>query len=178
MLIFLLLQLNSLFKLLSKLADLEENDSGVVQLAYTVSPTICRPVTSAYMSLRHMEDLKKIRPVILFLIENYSEMFSPIRIPSKPQEVKPLPIVETVEAERKLSDMMATAMVIDVAPKIEEPKVPDDKISLPFIKPNLLVMIPTLQTSESLALPEAEPETDKAIVATPFQPYSDTEWKV
>lgn len=133
------------------------------------------------MSLRHMEDLKKIRPVVLFLIENYGDIFSVIRSYVKSTtfepKVNPSPVVETVETERKLSDMMASAMVIDVPSKADESKAQDDANNFSFVKPNLLVMIPTLQTSEISTPCDVEVEGDKMIVA-PFQPYSDTEWKV
>lgn len=65
----------SLFQLLARLAALDESDTNLIQLAYCVSPTICRPTTSAYMSIRHMEDLRKVRPVISFIIENCDEVF-------------------------------------------------------------------------------------------------------
>jgi hypothetical protein len=66
---------SGLFRLLSKLAALDDNESSLLQLSYCISPTICRPITSAYMSIRHMEDLKKIRPVVSFIIENYDDLF-------------------------------------------------------------------------------------------------------
>ena len=61
---------------MSKLASLDDNESSLLQLGNCVAPPVCRPTTSAYMSIRHMEDLKKIRPVISFLIENYDDIFT------------------------------------------------------------------------------------------------------
>lgn len=130
-----------------------------------------------------MEDLKKIRPVILFLIENYSDMFSVIRayVKSTIFEAKSTATsattVEATETDRKLSDMMASAMVIDVIPKNEDFKATEDGGTMGFVKPNLLVMIPTLQTSEISTPCDVETEGEKPVVA-PFQPYSDAEWKV
>eukprot|EP00600_Ochromonadales_sp_CCMP1393_P007004 CAMPEP_0174958510 /NCGR_PEP_ID=MMETSP0004_2-20121128/2664_1 /TAXON_ID=420556 /ORGANISM="Ochromonas sp., Strain CCMP1393" /LENGTH=952 /DNA_ID=CAMNT_0016206731 /DNA_START=63 /DNA_END=2920 /DNA_ORIENTATION=+ len=75
---------SSLFRMLSQLAAVDESDSSLVQLAYSVSPTICRPTNSAYMSIRHMEDLRKIRPVVSFILENYEEVFT--------EDLKPVPV--------------------------------------------------------------------------------------
>jgi hypothetical protein len=66
----------TLFALLQRIVTIGGNDSNAMQLAYYMAPFLCRRENSAYMSLRHMEDLRKIRPVLSFLIENYSEIFA------------------------------------------------------------------------------------------------------
>eukprot|EP01038_Epipyxis_sp_PR26KG_P008715 gene8715-11776_t len=71
----------SLFRMLSKLSRQDDNDATITHLTYTISPPICRPITSAYMSIRHAEDLKKIRPVVKFLLEFYDDIFSNLPSP-------------------------------------------------------------------------------------------------
>jgi hypothetical protein len=73
----------TLFALLQRIVTIGGNDSNAMQLAYYMAPFLCRRENSAYMSLRHMEDLRKIRPVLSFLIENYSEIFA--------LDIKPIP---------------------------------------------------------------------------------------
>jgi hypothetical protein len=178
---------------------MEENEASLMQLAYSVSPAICRPLSSAYMSIRHMEDLKKIRPVILFLIENHSELFTLNRFPNLSNTSSgtvsgnvsgksPLDIV-TFDLDKTgvLSDMMASAMVIDSTHKaqmVDQPAKSSDHHAVtefPFVKPNLLVMIPTggsaasdTSTSSSVEM-EAD---DKPTTAPASHSYSDSEWKV
>ena len=45
-------------------------------------------MTSAYMSIKHIEDLRKIRPVISFLIENYEEIFTSDMKPAVQSTIK------------------------------------------------------------------------------------------
>lgn len=71
------------------------------------------------MSIRHMEDLKSIRPRIFFMIENYDELFRDIVI--NPTSVSSNQTDHTTKnntqnnntAEQMLSDMLSNAMVID-----------------------------------------------------------------
>lgn len=163
--------------MLAKLAELEENDSGVVQLAYTISPTICRPLNHAYMSIRHMEDLKKIRPVILFLIENYTDVF----FPYKPNVFQSPYATATTSTQPSsdhsvLPELMPSAMVLDV--KVDDVKQADQGQGFPFIKPNLLVMIPSLHAPGTEgSSSDADSESEKSQGAQAHS-YSDTEWKV
>lgn len=64
-------------------------DSNPTQLAFNLAPIICRPYNSAYMSIRHMEDLLKIRPVIAFIIENFNEIMT--------KELRPRPIIAVTQ---------------------------------------------------------------------------------
>lgn len=66
---------DALFALLEKLSTVDDNDTNLIQLGYCMSPVVCRPAGNAFMSIRHMEDLKNIRPIITFMIENYAEIF-------------------------------------------------------------------------------------------------------
>ena len=71
--------IKKLFTLLHTLASPRlggHADSNPTQLAFNLAPFICRPYNSAYMSIRHMEDLLKIRPVIAFLIEHFNEIMT------------------------------------------------------------------------------------------------------
>lgn len=124
-----------------------------MQLAYSISPTICRPLTCAYMSLRHKEDLNKIRPVILYLVENYADIFTFTRSFHMGSSAFS---IDKDSREAMLSDMMATAMVIDPSSKsasgLEVRFISSDTSgseddagashSMPFIKPSLMLSIP------------------------------------
>ncbi len=160
-----------MFKLLAKLSELEESDSGVVQLAYSIAPTICRPLNHAFMSIRHMEDLKKIRPVVLFLIENFSEVIGNTQPPVH------IPPAAAVNADlRSLPDVVSKSINVDL--KVDDTKSVDQGQGFPFIKPNLLVMIPSLHVpvAESSGS-EADTENEKSHLV-PVHSYSDGEWKV
>ena len=105
-----------MFRLLSRLAGIDESDSNLIQLAYCIAPSICRPINSAYMSIRHMEDLRKIRPVISFIMENYDEIFtdelgpaSPIKSYNSTRDLGGL----TNDKTEDISNMMSSSMVID-----------------------------------------------------------------
>ena len=65
------------------------SDSNPTQLAFNLSPFICRPFNSAYMSIRHMEDLLKTRPVIAFMIENFNDIMTKDLFPRPPVETVP-----------------------------------------------------------------------------------------
>jgi hypothetical protein len=51
------------------------NDANISQLVFIFAPLLCRPSDSAYMSVRHMEDLRKLRPTLQVIVENYVEIF-------------------------------------------------------------------------------------------------------
>ncbi len=84
-----------------------------------------------------------------------------------------------------LSDIMASAMVIDS----HKAQVVDQKLAVstndttgefPFVKPNLLVMIPTgnNSASEVSSNSSVEMEADNEKPQSFGHSYSDTEWKV
>ena len=57
---------------------LDENQSGYSFISTIMSPYICRlpEHETSYMSLRHVRDLKVIRPILDFLIENQADIFA------------------------------------------------------------------------------------------------------
>lgn len=69
-----------LFRLLSKIADNGDNTAEVLQLSLTLSPSMFRPLTSAYMSIKHMRDLIRIRPIVKVFIENYEEIYTMVEM--------------------------------------------------------------------------------------------------
>jgi len=88
--------IKQLFALLHTLASPRlgcHSDSNPTQLAFNLAPFICRPYNSAYMSIRHMEDLLKIRPVIAFLIEHFNEILT--------KDVQPRPPVVVSSSQTK-----------------------------------------------------------------------------
>lgn len=161
--------------MLGQLASLEENETGLIQLAHCVSPVICRPLTSAFMSILHMEDLKVIRPVILFLMENYSDLFILKRPAQTPRSsVQSLDGMNDAEREGALSDMMATAMVIDPLNSqrnsMDEVKFGEMKES----KSDLLIST-TNSTNQSLLGEAIDLESDKLLSTS--NEYTDSDWK-
>jgi hypothetical protein len=160
---------------------MEENEASLMQLAYSISPSICRPLSSSYMSIRHMEDLKKIRPVILFLIENHSDIFAVNRFSASFVDNRDNDNIIT-DKTGLLSDIMASAMVIDSStqrsqsaaddhnklsitispPSVSADQTPHSDTSHPsYAKPNLLVLIPTPPTnSDTASTSSAEMDAD------------------
>jgi len=158
---------SALFRLLSRLAGVDESDSNLIQLAYSIAPTICRPINSAYMSIRHMEDLRKIRPVISFIMENYEEIFSegfepvsPVKFSTDSSGNKVLSSFSYDKTE-DISSLMSNSMMIDtgglrpddssvtsmdesVDEHMMEKKDPNSLSprSLELIRPNLKLTIP------------------------------------
>jgi hypothetical protein len=143
--------MHSYFRLLSRLAAVEETDASLNQLAYSISPTICRPLNCAFMSLRHKEDLNKIRPAILFLIENYGDIFTFTKSFHMGHNAFAM---DKDSRDAMLSDMMTSAMVIDPSNKstsgmevrfISSDTSEDDiggGTAMPFVKPSLMLSIP------------------------------------
>lgn len=152
--------MHSYFRLMSKLAAMEETDVSLMQLVYSISPTICRPLTSCFMSLRHKEDLNKIRPVVLFLIENFTDIFTFTKSFHVSSSAFGNMVIAQDARDAMLSDMMTSAMVIDSGNSaksnssgLEVRFISSDasgseddsssSSSMPFIKPSLMLSIPT-----------------------------------
>ena len=70
-------------------------------LAYTLSPYLSRPADSAFLSLRHKEHLCKARPVIAFLIVNFSDIFSVDLRARKVLVVPTPPIVVSMQQQQQ-----------------------------------------------------------------------------
>lgn len=181
--------------MLSKLAGLEETDVGMMQLIYSVSPTICRPLTCSYMSLRHKEDLNKIRPVVLFLTEHFQELFTF----AKSFRVDGFGSGNSFQASighdktDLISEMMTSAMVIDTTPTNHPEKGLSSMETYSdeegngafglFLRPNLMLSIPpAISTSASLegtSMDDSDALNQSAgnLSGSSVQ-HSDHEWKV
>lgn len=61
------------------------NDSSVPQLVTALAPVIYRPTDTSYMSIRHVEMLKHVRPILQFIAENNVAIFRNVG-PSKYQQ--------------------------------------------------------------------------------------------
>ena len=131
--------IKQLFALLNSLSSSRFGgiaDSNPTQLAFNLAPFICRPYNSAYMSIRHMEDLLKIRPVIAFIIENFNEIMTKDLRPRPPVVVAssklypdnyndlPSPIRNQIQ---KNSDPVKPFVSYPFPPNIQIPFVDDDK---------------------------------------------------
>jgi hypothetical protein len=64
---------------LNRVVTMNVGEVSYTQLAFTMAPYFCRPHNSAFMSIRHQEDLRRIRPVIAYMIENFSAIFRDLR---------------------------------------------------------------------------------------------------
>ena len=67
------LQVRSLFVLLFRVSRQGSSELNSFQLAQLISPYICKRAQGAFMSIRHIEDLRKIKPIINFIIDNLDE---------------------------------------------------------------------------------------------------------
>jgi hypothetical protein len=145
------------------------------------------------MSIRHMEDLKKIRPIIMFLMENSDDVLSELTTAS----VGGLHTCEPVECDkdRMLVDLMSTAMVIDATSTkssglgmlstFSDEGSDASGGNSPFVRPGLLVSIPTLQSSTAISTAldgsismDTDSNDDHRKPLAPSSSYSDGEWKL
>jgi len=55
------------------------NDNNAQQISNTFSPYLCRPNATSFMSIRHVESLQKIKPVIQFIIEYQPDVFRDLK---------------------------------------------------------------------------------------------------
>ncbi len=54
------------------------SDTNSIYLSQAVSPYLCKKSTSAFMSIRHNDDLRKIKPVIAFMLDHFDDIFKGI----------------------------------------------------------------------------------------------------
>lgn len=181
--------IKKIFFLLSHLISLEENDASIVQLAHVISPTVCRPITSAFMSLRHMEDLKKIRPIVLFLMENCHDIFDGLSsknpnpnygMSKTPKSNKEALILKYYQDQSTTSSSST--------PKSPPPGVPRLNLSIDFnktsetsegfIKPNLLVTIPNSSSDDGSDSSITSSSANSTSSDINHKSYSDNEWKI
>lgn len=162
----------------------------MMQLIYSVSPTICRPLTCSYMSLRHKEDLNKIRPVVLFLKEHFQELFTF----TKSFRVDGFGSYQASDKTDLISEMMTSAMIIDSTTPTNHSH-PGKGLSLlgttsdeegngSFFRPNLMLSIPpAISISASLegnSMDDSDPTNNQSMnggLPSSMQ-HSDYEWKV
>eukprot|EP01034_Spumella_vulgaris_P025121 gene25121-31538_t len=148
------------------------------------------------MSIRHMEDLKKIRPVISFIIENYDDLFvfdlKPIKSYAAAVSRSRNPSITGGIHGLSTTFSTSMSMMVDVpAPLTKQfsgSQVPDpvspvnDHKSFGLIRPaNLLVMIPPSSSSSDLSLDmdvEGGGGTQGGAVQQPGHHYTDAEWNI
>jgi hypothetical protein len=101
-------QVKILFEMLYQLATTPDNDANIAQLIMSIAPAIYKPVDTCYMSIRHMELLKLIRPVFQFITEHHAEIMrfvGPSKYQSSSQVAEALPsnITERLQQLQKIS---------------------------------------------------------------------------
>jgi hypothetical protein len=79
--------IRSLCTLLVRVSSLGGNESVLQQLTSNISPYVCRPMNTQFMSIRHQSDLKRSRIVFAFMIENASSIFTKDLVPRPPNPV-------------------------------------------------------------------------------------------
>lgn len=96
--------------MLYQLATTPDNDANIAQLIMAIAPTIYKPLDTTYMSIRHMELLKHIRPVLQFITEHHAEILrfvGPSKYQSNSQSCDHLPsnITERLQQLQKISSV-------------------------------------------------------------------------
>ena len=68
----------SMFSFLSRISK-QVSELNSSQLSQILSPYLCRRANSAFMSIRHGEDLRRIKPVFSFMIDQFDDIFRELR---------------------------------------------------------------------------------------------------
>ena len=74
----------ALMSMLNRLVISHPGEHSFGHLANSTAPALCRLVDSAYMSIRHEEDLRRIKPVVAYMIENVKDIFTCDLVPTRP----------------------------------------------------------------------------------------------
>lgn len=168
--------------MLYQLATTPDNDANIAQLIMTIAPTICKPIDTTYMSIRHMELLKHIRPVLQFITEHHAEILrfvGPSKYQSSSQSCDHLPsnITERLQQLQKISSGSAPNIPINV------PSLPSPTTSFPSrthsIAPNLSIHVHSTMEVEGLenSYPEELLNLSTHIASHPPN-YHSQEWKI
>jgi hypothetical protein len=124
--------------MLYQLATTPDNDANIAQLIMSIAPTIYKPVDTCYMSIRHTELLKLIRPVFQFITEHHAEIMrfvGPSKYQSSGQSAEALPsnITERLQQLQKISSTGGSAP--NVPPPSNIPSIPSPASTFPPTKP-------------------------------------------
>jgi hypothetical protein len=177
-------QVKSLFEMLYQLATTPDNDANIAQLIMTIAPAIYKPLDTSYMSIRHMELLKHIRPILQFLTEHHAEILrvvGPSKYQSTSAETIPSNITERLQQLQKISTTGGPKIPINV------PSLPSPASSFPSSKqppPNLSLHIHStmeVEGADNVTHPNPYPEDllnlSTHIAAHPPN-YHSQEWKI
>lgn len=108
----------SLFILLFNVSRANELNS--TQLSQVISPYICKRKESSFMSIRHVEELRRIKSVITFIIDHFDEIHREVRpSPAKSNSLK------TVTITRPVIDSIGTSNRLDIS----KPKSPSSNLT-------------------------------------------------
>jgi hypothetical protein len=172
-----------LMSYLNRLGTTGGNDANVSQLVFIFAPLLCKPQNSAYMSVHHMEDLRKLRPILQILVENQLEIF---------KEAKPCVTVNISSSETKPS----ASRVVSISPTAALPAMEicstNEKPTKPIelsVKTGLQLNIPTrnlslnvianetVATSQQVDVNDAQYAQLNSIALRPVN-YQSKEWGV
>jgi hypothetical protein len=108
------------------LATTPDNDANIAQLIMAIAPAIYKPLDTCYMSIRHTELLKHIRPILQFITEHHAEILRSVG-PSKYQTTSteaatPCTITERLQQLQKISSSGVNVPKIPISvPSIPSP---------------------------------------------------------
>lgn len=171
-------------ELLYKLATTYDNDSNIAQLVMAIAPVIYKPLDTSYMSIRHTELLKHIRPVLQFMTEHHQEILRVVG-PSKYQGTNtstdniPNNITERLQQLQNISISNSTSTSANI-PSIPSPVSPfSNKISSPSYNSTLSIHIHS--TMEIEGVESAHPDDLISLsthIASHPPNYHSQEWKI
>lgn len=167
--------------MLYQLATTPDNDANIAQLIMSIAPAIYKPVDTCYMSIRHMELLKIIRPVLQFITEHHSEIMrfvGPSKYQSSNQAAEALPsnITERLQQLQKIS---APNAPLSHVPSIPPPaSVFASPKPLP-VTPHLQLHIHSVMEVEGAENPYPEDLLNLSTHIASHPPnYHSQEWKI
>lgn len=134
--------------MLHRIAFVNEREADLRTLAYTISPSLCCHRKYTYMSLKHLNDLEKIRPAVAFMIKHSQRIFCDLGVVPVPTALPLTLSVMTPDNTEQAGERSPT-----------------------LIRPNLTVIIPATEAV-------APKPTVKATPRSMGRGHSTEEWTV
>jgi hypothetical protein len=152
----------------------------------TISPVIYKPLDTSYMSIRHTELLKHIRPILQFMTEHHSEILrvvGPSKYQSTNTSADSLALTSNITERLQQLQNISTApnSIPSNVPSIPSPisNYPKTSTPVPFNSTNLTLHIHSSMEIEGL---ENSPSDDLLTLSTHIGAhipnYSSQEWKI
>lgn len=170
--------------MLYKLATTYDNDSNISQLTMVIAPVIYKPTDTSYMSIRHTELLRHVRPVLQFITEHHVEILRAVG-PSKYQGASitndniPNNITERLQQLQNISISTSTTTPANV-PSIPSPVSPfPNKIPSSYNNSNLSLHIHSTMEIEGVETSHSDDLISLSTHIASHPPnYHSQEWKI